>query len=247
MSEPPRLLAGMLPYGDRTFLPRGEGQDGRAAGLGLRELRCDLGYGRDVRRKPRGPVIGHAGRTGARVDADFRVKVKGLPDYKPVSVPRFLKAGRQPFVLAGNLFPARATYPEVVTERAAPAPLFGLAPHGVCPASDRYRRRGALLPHLFTLTRRKYTTGGIVFCGTFRKTRFKRALPAVSRHAALWRPDFPPARPGCPVGAGGYPSGRPDSIIKTLGPGGQLLYRIIPKLPKHMKELMALQGSSCIL
>ena len=39
----------------------------------------------------------------------------------------------------------------------------------------------------------KYTTGGIVFCGTFRKTRFERVLPAVSRHAALWRPDFPPA------------------------------------------------------
>src|SRR5579863_4086725 len=80
---------------------------------------------------------------------------KGLPDYKPVSVPRFLKARRQPFLLARNLFPAPATYPEVVTERAAPAPLFGLAPHGVCPASDRYRRRGALLPHLFTLTRRR--------------------------------------------------------------------------------------------
>ena len=37
-----------------------------------------------------------------------------------------------------------------------------------------------------------YLTGGIVFCGTIRKTRFERALPAVSRHAALWRPDFPP-------------------------------------------------------
>ena len=35
--------------------------------------------------------------------------------------------------------------------------------------------------------------GGIVFCGTFRKTRFERAPPAVSRHVALWRPDFPPA------------------------------------------------------
>jgi hypothetical protein len=34
-------------------------------------------------------------------------------------------------------------------------------------------------------------TGGIVFCGTIRETRFKRAPPAVSRHAALWRPDFP--------------------------------------------------------
>ena len=42
----------------------------------------------------------------------------------------------------------------------------------------------------------KYTPGGIVFCGTFRKTRFKRIPPAVSRHVALWRPDFPPARFG---------------------------------------------------
>src|SRR5712671_6055531 len=53
---------------------------------------------------------------------------------------------RQPFLLAGDLSPAPATYPELVAERAAPRPLFGLAPHGVCPASRRYRGRGALLP-----------------------------------------------------------------------------------------------------
>ena len=41
--------------------------------------------------------------------------------------------------------------------------------------------------------------GGIVFCGTFRKIRFERIPPAVSRHVALWRPDFPPARLGCPA------------------------------------------------
>ena len=52
-----------------------------------------------------------------------------------------------------EISPALATYPELVTERAAPRPLFGLAPHGVYPASVRYRSRGALLPHLFTLTR----------------------------------------------------------------------------------------------
>src|SRR6266853_715484 len=57
-----------------------------------------------------------------------------LPDYKPVSV-LSVAGRRQPFLLAGDLSPAPATYPEVVTERAAPAPLFGLAPHGVCPAS----------------------------------------------------------------------------------------------------------------
>ena len=44
----------------------------------------------------------------------------GLPDYKPVSVRRLSaagKSGRQSFVLAGDLSPAPATYPEVVTER----------------------------------------------------------------------------------------------------------------------------------
>ena len=41
--------------------------------------------------------------------------------------------------------------------------LFGLAPDGVYPAIDCYQRRGALLPHHFTLTRRRY-----IFCGTFR-------------------------------------------------------------------------------
>jgi hypothetical protein len=31
-----------------------------------------------------------------------------------------------------------------------------------------------------------------LFCGTFRKSPFERLSPAVSRHAALRRPDFPP-------------------------------------------------------
>ncbi len=45
-------------------------------------------------------------------------------------------------------------------------PLFGLAPGGVYRAASCYQSRGALLPHLFTLTdlgRRS------VFCGTFRR------------------------------------------------------------------------------
>src|SRR6185369_10381214 len=106
-------------------------------------------------------------------------------------------------------------------ERAAPPPLFGLAPHGVCPAGTRYRGRGALLPHLFTLTgsagfqrlaaprpcgNRRY-----VLCGTFRKTRFERVPPAVSRHAALWRPDFPPP-PIVKMNRSGYPTARPTSL-----------------------------------
>jgi len=55
-------------------------------------------------------------------------RITGLPDYNPVSVP-FVAEEWQPFLLAGDLSPAPATYPEVLTERTAPAPLFDLAPH----------------------------------------------------------------------------------------------------------------------
>ncbi len=94
--------------------------------------------------------------------------------------------------MAGDLSPAPATYPEVVTERTAPAPLFGLAPHGVCPAS-RIAAAAVRSYRTFSPLPDGYPPGGIVFCGTFRETRFERIPPAVSRHVALWRPDFPPA------------------------------------------------------
>jgi len=44
-------------------------------------------------------------------------------------------------------------------------PLFGLAPGGVCRAANCYQPRGALLPHLFTLT--GLQARRFVFCGTF--------------------------------------------------------------------------------
>src|SRR6266849_2389013 len=108
----------------------------------------------------------------------------GLPGCKPVSVPlraAVIHLGRP--LLAGS-----SDLPESKTERTAPPLLFGLAPRGVCPASRiapaavRSYRTFSPLPR-----ERRY-----IFCGTFRKTRFKRIPPAVSRHAALWRPDFPP-------------------------------------------------------
>ena len=49
----------------------------------------------------------------------------------------------------------QATYPGTDTDRIvrkANVPLFGLAPGGVYPAVACYHRRGALLPHHFTLT-----------------------------------------------------------------------------------------------
>ncbi len=48
--------------------------------------------------------------------------------------------------------PGSSDLPESRTERAAPPLLFGLAPHGVYLAGTDYSGRGALLPHLFTLT-----------------------------------------------------------------------------------------------
>ena len=43
-----------------------------------------------------------------------------------------------------------------------PAPLFGLAPGGVCRAAECCHRRGALLPHPFTLTAPLRGVGGLL-------------------------------------------------------------------------------------
>ena len=69
------------------------------------------------------------------------------------------------------------------------ASLFGLAPGGVCRAVECYHRRGALLPHPFTLT--GPTCVGLrrfAFCCTF------RGLTPPRRYLAPCpgSPDFPP-------------------------------------------------------
>ena|SRR6266404_4898247 len=113
---------------------------------------------------------------------------KGLPDYKPVSVS---PCGAAVIRLGRPLLDGSSDLPGSRTERAAPPPLFGLAPHGVCPAG---RIAPAAVRSYRTFSPLPTTQGGrrYIFCGTFRKVRFERTLPAVSRHAALWRPDFPP-------------------------------------------------------
>ena len=73
-------------------------------------------------------------------------------------------------------------------------PLFGIASGGVYLASERHRHRGALLPHLFTVTasHRVDATGGRLF-----SVALSVELPrlAVSQHLALRSSDFPPATP----------------------------------------------------
>ena len=67
--------------------------------------------------------------------------------------------------------------------------LFGLAPSGVYRATNRYRTRGALLPHPFTLTcEPEGTIGGILSVALAVSSRY----PGVTWHSALWSPDFPP-------------------------------------------------------
>ena len=65
--------------------------------------------------------------------------------------------------------------------------LFGLAPSGVYPATD-VDRRGALLPHHFTLTSDLAGAGGIFSVALSVDLR----PPGVTWHPALWSPDFPP-------------------------------------------------------
>ena len=106
------------------------------------------------------------------------------------AVSRFLcPYGRQSFFWARHCWRAQATYPRV--GRSGP----------LLPSYLVLLRVGFSLPSRITpLAVRSYRTFSplppyrrrCVFCGTVRETRFERVPPAVSRHAALWRPDFPP-------------------------------------------------------
>jgi len=78
----------------------------------------------------------------------------------------------QPFLLRGASLhrssdqpglPGFETNPPICQFPGAGAqPLFGLAPSGVCLAATRYRERGALLPHPFTLTLPVNGIGGLL-------------------------------------------------------------------------------------
>jgi len=63
------------------------------------------------------------------------------------------RSGRGSFVCRSRYRGGRATYPDARADTGESiASLFGLAPQGVCHAVDTRVRRGALLPHRFTLT-----------------------------------------------------------------------------------------------
>ena len=67
-------------------------------------------------------------------------------------------------------------------------PLFGLAPGGVYHATECYHRRGALLPHPFTLTGKRIAClGGLLSAALSVGLR----PPGVTWHLVLRSPDFP--------------------------------------------------------
>src|SRR5688500_20406579 len=78
--------------------------------------------------------------------------------------------------------------------------VFGLAPGGVCRAAECCHRRGAVLPHPFTLT--APFAGGLAVCFLlhFPWARAPQALPG----AVAWRPGLPAtlARRGCLADSG---------------------------------------------
>ena len=115
------------------------------------------------------------------------------PACKPDSVPPVSRR-RWPSISDGRLRPPRAAYPEAASasqpRRAGnPCLLLGLAPDGVYPAAPVARHAGELLPHPFTLTRRR-SPGRSALCCTCRGSPRLEFL----QRPALWSPDFP--RPG---------------------------------------------------
>jgi hypothetical protein len=106
------------------------------------------------------------------------------------NVSRFLcPCGRQSFVWAGHYCPALAAYPEVERDGPSLLPYLALLRVGFALPVKLLPPRCALTAPFHPYLGRCCATRRYIFCGTFR-IRFR--TPAVSRHAALRRPDFPP-------------------------------------------------------
>ena len=75
-------------------------------------------------------------------------------------------------------------------QRRTRSPIWSCSGWGL-PCHRRYRRRGALLPHHFTLTNPPEAEFGGIFSVAL---SVGSRPPGVTWHPALWSPDFPPVR-----------------------------------------------------
>jgi hypothetical protein len=125
---------------------------------------------------------------------------------KPGSVRRAGRAplGRWPFIWDARHRTPRATDPDSsVKTRLRPkprtVPIWFCSRWGL-PCHDRYRPRGALLPHPFTLTLPQ-TAQAVCFLWHFPWGRPRRVLPGT---VFPWSPDFPPSP--AKTGNSGHPA-----------------------------------------
>ena len=117
---------------------------------------------------------------------------------KPSSVRRISIASRQRLQRGGiislgpTLLPASSSLPGTQVARAAPRPLFGLAPGGVCHAasvtSGPVRSYRTLSPLPVRPARTRAAIGGLLSAALSVALR----RPGVTRHPALRSSDFPP-------------------------------------------------------
>ena len=102
--------------------------------------------------------------------------------------------GGGPFLWDGCCQPPRAAYPGLSdrsrSARAAPRPLFGLAPSGVCLAVRVTTNAVVSYTAVSPLPVSSRTIGGLFSVALSVASR----RPAVSRHSALWSSDFPRLR-----------------------------------------------------
>ena len=189
-----------VPHGKRPHsqrLMRGGGPGGRAGP----EAGCPKdGHsgGHSALRRPR------PARGARRPCRGLRRDCSGESACKPGSVPPQNEAAAT--IHLGHASPHVSRDLPGNAAQAAPAEGIGGSPIRSCsgwglPCRRHCCRRGALLPHLFTLTSRR-TRGGIFSAALSVGSR----LPGVTWHPALRSPDFPlrrrdrgPRRSGCPA------------------------------------------------
>ena len=137
-------------------------------------------------------------RRAALYPAELRAQRVSSARNKPSSVRRISIASRQRrqrggiIYLGPTLLPASSSLPGTQVVRAAPRPLFGLAPGGVCRAtsvtSGPVRSYRTLSPLPVRLARTLAAIGGLLSAALSVVLR----RPGVTRHPALWSSDFPP-------------------------------------------------------
>ncbi len=175
--------------------------------------------------KPNSVVCGHSSRRRVTADAHqrptrrFRQLHEAPSDQKP--------AAENP---ARAALARRAdTQPEPGSFAPASPPIWSCSVWGL-PCPRPYDRSGALLPHLFTLTRLAVQAfaprasppasakgqAGVAVCFLWHwpSTGLEARIPDVIRHTALWSSDFPP--PDAPALARKAPAATARSFCQTL-------------------------------